>query len=113
MKNKSTITAIMGVVLLLCLTSDFWRESDSGLQTVSRFVEAKKPPKRFRKAKKYQKKKENLPEIGSPKKPDDMKNEHYCFSCLAMTDFATGTLGIRDSEADILEVIDSYSICNP
>lgn len=53
-----------------------------------------------------------MPEISSPERPDEINEWHYCFGCLAMSDYAMGFLGERDSESDIIDAIDPINICN-
>ena len=101
MKIQSIITHLFLLLTLLsCLTAP-----ESGL------VEAKKKSKgKIKKPKRP--KKPVYPEISSPERPEEINEWHYCFACLAMSDFAIGRLRDRESEADILEVIEPANICN-
>lgn len=54
----------------------------------------------------------DLPELSSPERPQEINEWHYCFACMAMSDYAMGFLGDKDGEADIIDAVDQHNICD-
>ena len=54
-----------------------------------------------------------MPDIGSPKRPEEISPRLHCFACQVMIEYAVKALGKRTGEADVVEVVDQNNICNP
>ena len=76
--------------------------------------EAKKKGKKGKKGKSNKPKMEamSMPDVSSPKRPNNIEPRAYCFACQLMIDYSVKSLGKKKDEADILEMVDEKNICN-
>ena len=53
-----------------------------------------------------------MPDVSSPKRPNNIEPRAYCFACQLMIDYSVKSLGKKKDEADIMEMVDEKNICN-